>query len=96
MPHSLALCAQNPDVWALKGHLCYLKRDLAGAKECYERTISFVVDAADMHFVYLRLGSVYLEEKEVRRQQEWKKGICNKVNSIRFQIPGIKSNYLQL
>nr|XP_047915820.1 cilia- and flagella-associated protein 70 isoform X1 [Anser cygnoides] len=60
----------NPDVWALKGHLCYLKRDLAGAKECYERTISFVVDAADMHFVYLRLGSVYLEEKEYGKAKQ--------------------------
>ncbi|XP_040430395.1 cilia- and flagella-associated protein 70 isoform X1 [Cygnus olor] len=60
----------NPDVWALKGHLCYLKRDFAGAKECYERTISFVVDAADMHFVYLRLGSVYLEEKEYGKAKQ--------------------------
>lgn len=70
--------------------MCYLKKDFAGAKECYERTISFVVDAADMHFVYLRLGSIYLEEKEVRRQ----KGLFNKV--IRFQIPDIKHHYLQL
>ncbi|XP_032053293.1 cilia- and flagella-associated protein 70 [Aythya fuligula] len=60
----------NPDVWALKGHLCYLKRDFAGVKECYERTISFVVDAADMHFVYLRLGSVYLEEKEYGKAKQ--------------------------
>uniref|UniRef100_A0A8C4V4Y1 Cilia and flagella associated protein 70 n=1 Tax=Falco tinnunculus TaxID=100819 RepID=A0A8C4V4Y1_FALTI len=54
----------NPNVWAQKGHLCYLKRDFGEAKECYERTISFVEDAADMHFVYLRLGSIYLEGKE--------------------------------
>ncbi|XP_064376548.1 cilia- and flagella-associated protein 70 isoform X2 [Dromaius novaehollandiae] len=54
----------NPNVWAQKGHLCYLKGDLAEAKGCYERTVSFVVDAAEMHFVYLRLGSIYLEEKE--------------------------------
>ncbi|NXS56816.1 CFA70 protein, partial [Brachypteracias leptosomus] len=54
----------NPNVWAQKGHLCYLKRDFGEAKECYERAISFVEDAADMHFVYLRLGSIYLEEKE--------------------------------
>uniref|UniRef100_A0A8B9UCR1 Tetratricopeptide repeat protein 18 n=1 Tax=Anas zonorhyncha TaxID=75864 RepID=A0A8B9UCR1_9AVES len=60
----------NPDVWALKGHLCYLKRDFAGAKECYERTISFVADAADMHFVYLRLGSIYLEEKEYGKAKQ--------------------------
>ncbi|NXI39074.1 CFA70 protein, partial [Galbula dea] len=54
----------NPNIWAQKGHLCYLKGDLGKAKECYERTISFVEDAADIHFVYLRLGSIYLEEKE--------------------------------
>ncbi|KAM9291192.1 cilia- and flagella-associated protein 70 [Morus bassanus] len=54
----------NPNVWAQKGHLCYLKRDFGEAKECYERTISFVEDAVDMHFIYLRLGSIYLEEKE--------------------------------
>ncbi|NXT48778.1 CFA70 protein, partial [Pluvianellus socialis] len=54
----------NPNVWAQKGHLCYLKKDFGEAKECYERTIGFVEDAADMHLVYLRLGSIYLEEKE--------------------------------
>ncbi|NXV46053.1 CFA70 protein, partial [Uria aalge] len=60
----------NPNVWAQKGHLCYLKRDFGEAKECYERTISFVEDAADMHFVYLRLGSIYLEEKEFGRAKQ--------------------------
>uniref|UniRef100_A0A8C3PME5 CFA70 protein n=1 Tax=Calidris pygmaea TaxID=425635 RepID=A0A8C3PME5_9CHAR len=54
----------NPNVWAQKGHLCYLQRDFGEAKKCYERTIGFVEDAADMHFVYLRLGSIYLEEEE--------------------------------
>ncbi|NWS20680.1 CFA70 protein, partial [Pachyramphus minor] len=54
----------NPNVWAQKGHLCYLKGDCSQAKECYERVVSFVEDAVDMHFVYLRLGSIYLEEKE--------------------------------
>ncbi|XP_075292526.1 cilia- and flagella-associated protein 70 isoform X2 [Opisthocomus hoazin] len=60
----------NPNVWAQKGHLCYLKRDFGKAKECYERTISFVEDAVDMHFVYLRLGSIYLEEKEYGRAKQ--------------------------
>uniref|UniRef100_A0A8C3VD84 Cilia and flagella associated protein 70 n=1 Tax=Catharus ustulatus TaxID=91951 RepID=A0A8C3VD84_CATUS len=57
----------NPNVWAQKGHLCYLQKDFVNAKECYERVISFVEDAEDMHFVYLRLGSIYLEEKEYGR-----------------------------
>lgn len=90
----LGLCAQNPNVWAQKGHLCYLKRDFGEAKECYERTVSFVEDAADMHFVYLRLGSIYLEEKEVRSQQERWKRICHKANSRRFQTPGTRHHYL--
>ncbi|XP_021267040.1 cilia- and flagella-associated protein 70 isoform X2 [Numida meleagris] len=60
----------NPDVWAQKGHLCYLKGDLQEAKECYERTVSFVEDAADMHFVYLHLGSIYLEDKEYGKAKQ--------------------------
>ncbi|KAM6054297.1 cilia- and flagella-associated protein 70 isoform 1-T1 [Chlamydotis macqueenii] len=60
----------NPNVWAQKGHLCYLKRDFGKAKECYERTVGFAEDAADMRFVYLRLGSVYLEEKEYGRAKQ--------------------------
>ncbi|XP_039587637.1 cilia- and flagella-associated protein 70 isoform X4 [Passer montanus] len=57
----------NPNVWAQKGHLFYLQKDFDKAKDCYERVISFVEDAADMHFVYLRLGSIYLDEKEYGR-----------------------------
>ncbi|NWI03165.1 CFA70 protein, partial [Tichodroma muraria] len=60
----------NPNVWAQKGHLCYLQKDFDKAKECYERVISFVEDAVDMHFVYLRLGSIYLEEKEYGRAKQ--------------------------
>ncbi|KAM9222630.1 cilia- and flagella-associated protein 70 [Leptosomus discolor] len=60
----------NPNVWAQKGHLCYLRRDFGEAKECYERTISFVEDAVDMHFVCLHLGSIYLEEKEYGRAKQ--------------------------
>ncbi|XP_042293784.1 cilia- and flagella-associated protein 70 [Sceloporus undulatus] len=54
----------SPDVWAQKGHLSYLTGNFSEAKACYERTISFVTDAKEIHFVYLRLGSIYLEEKE--------------------------------
>ncbi|NXH14020.1 CFA70 protein, partial [Bucco capensis] len=61
---ALKLDYTNPNIWAQKGHLCYLKGDFGKAKECYQRTISFVEDAADIHFVYLRLASIYLQEKE--------------------------------
>ena len=39
-----------------------------------------------MHFVYLRLGSIYLEEKEVRSQREWRKGILHKVVHSRSRV----------
>ncbi|XP_060642269.2 cilia- and flagella-associated protein 70 [Anolis sagrei] len=57
----------NPDVWAQKGHLSFLTGNISEAKACYERTISFVTDAKEIHFVYLRLGSIYLEEKEYEK-----------------------------
>ncbi|NXT20058.1 CFA70 protein, partial [Syrrhaptes paradoxus] len=60
----------NPNVWAQKGHLCYLQRDLGKAKECYERAMGFMEDAADVHFICLRLGSIYLEEKEYGRAKQ--------------------------
>uniref|UniRef100_A0A670K6W8 Cilia and flagella associated protein 70 n=1 Tax=Podarcis muralis TaxID=64176 RepID=A0A670K6W8_PODMU len=60
----LRLCLQG--IW----HLCYLTGDFGEAKACYERTISFVTDAKDMHFVYLRLGSIYLERKEYDKAKD--------------------------
>ncbi|XP_059835276.1 cilia- and flagella-associated protein 70 isoform X2 [Hypanus sabinus] len=56
---------QNPDLWALLGHLSYMKEDYAKAKEFYARTVSYVNDAFDMHAICLRLGSMYLLENEI-------------------------------
>uniref|UniRef100_A0A8C8Z426 Cilia and flagella associated protein 70 n=1 Tax=Prolemur simus TaxID=1328070 RepID=A0A8C8Z426_PROSS len=39
-------------------------KEIPAKKACYERTVSFVVDASGMHFIFLRLGLLYLEEKE--------------------------------
>nr|KAF6455346.1 cilia and flagella associated protein 70 [Rousettus aegyptiacus] len=60
----------NPNVWGVKGHLYFLSGNHAEAKACYERTISFVVDASEMHFIFLRLGHIYLEEKELEEITE--------------------------
>ncbi|NXA05697.1 CFA70 protein, partial [Sapayoa aenigma] len=67
---ALHIDPMNSNVWAQKGHLCYLKGDFGKAKDCYERVVSFVEDAVDMHFIYLRLGSIYLEEKEYGRAKQ--------------------------
>ena len=56
---------QNPDAWALMGHVKYLLGDTAEARDCYERTISFIADASEMHSIYLRLASIYLQEGRV-------------------------------
>ncbi|XP_013372198.1 PREDICTED: cilia- and flagella-associated protein 70 isoform X1 [Chinchilla lanigera] len=60
----------NPNVWGLKGHLCFLSGNHTEAKACYERTVSFVVDASEMHFIFLRLGLIYLEEKEYEKAKK--------------------------
>nr|XP_032650586.1 cilia- and flagella-associated protein 70 isoform X2 [Chelonoidis abingdonii] len=71
----------NPNVWGQKGHLCYLSGNLSEAKECYERTISFVTDASEIHFVYLRLGSIYLKEKEYDKAKGTYMLACKKSSS---------------
>ncbi|KAM5236530.1 cilia- and flagella-associated protein 70 isoform 2-T2 [Ctenodactylus gundi] len=60
----------NPNVWGLTGHFYFLSGNHAEAKACYERTISFVVDASEMHFIFLRLGLIYLEEKEYEKAKK--------------------------
>nr|XP_034323986.1 cilia- and flagella-associated protein 70 isoform X28 [Crassostrea gigas] len=55
---------QNPDAWALMGHVKYMTNDVEASRDCYERTISFTSDAAEMHSIYLRLASIYLQEEK--------------------------------
>lgn len=47
------------------GHVKYLTNETAEARDSYERTISFVADASEMHSIYLRLASIYLQEARV-------------------------------
>ncbi|MBN3289296.1 CFA70 protein, partial [Polypterus senegalus] len=58
---------ENPDVWALTGHLHYLNNKFRKARKSYERTLDFVTDACEMHTVCLRLGSIYLLEKQYEK-----------------------------
>ncbi|XP_042546127.1 cilia- and flagella-associated protein 70 isoform X3 [Dipodomys spectabilis] len=68
----------NPNVWALKGHLYFLSGNHVEAKACYERTVSFVVDATEMHFIFLRLGLIYLEEKEYEKAKKTYMQACKR------------------
>lgn len=58
---------QNPDVWALTGHLRYMSGRKGEARQCYEHALSLVTDASELHSVYLRLGSIYLQEGEFEK-----------------------------
>ncbi|KAK3801767.1 hypothetical protein RRG08_048354 [Elysia crispata] len=53
---------QNPDAWSLMGHVKYMTGNNDSARDCYERTLSFVSDASEMHSIYLRLASIYLQD----------------------------------
>ncbi|XP_067912400.1 cilia- and flagella-associated protein 70 isoform X2 [Heterodontus francisci] len=60
---------QNPDLWALLGHLNYMKKNYTKAKEYFERAICYVNDAFDMHSICLRLGSIYLQEEKIQEEK---------------------------
>ena len=59
------LFLEDPNAWSIMGHLRYLQGNMPEAKDCYERTLAFVADAREMHAIYLRLASIYLQDGEV-------------------------------
>ncbi|ESO85468.1 hypothetical protein LOTGIDRAFT_229452 [Lottia gigantea] len=61
---ALEMEQQNPDGWSLMGHVKFLTGDTQSARDCYERTTSFIGDAIEMHSIYLRLASIYLQESK--------------------------------
>ncbi|XP_051569231.1 cilia- and flagella-associated protein 70 [Myxocyprinus asiaticus] len=58
---------QNPDIWALWGHLHYVRGDYIQAQSCYERTLESVLDASDTHSICLRLGFIYIQDGEYEK-----------------------------
>ena len=61
---------QNPDAWTLLGHLHFLTGNKVEARNAYERTLSYCQDAQDVHTLYLRLASIYLEVEEFSKAKE--------------------------
>lgn len=47
------------------GHLYFLTSRTEEAGDCYQRTLDYTTEASDMHAIYLRLASIYLEKGEV-------------------------------
>ena len=61
---------QNSDAWALLGHLHFLTGDKIEARNAYERTLSYHNDAEDVHTLYLRLASIYLDSNEFAKAKD--------------------------
>ncbi|XP_050413977.1 cilia- and flagella-associated protein 70 [Patella vulgata] len=75
---ALELEQQNPDGWSLMGHLKYLTGDTEAARECFERTISFIGEALEMHSIYIRLASIYLSEQKFQNAKNMFLMACRK------------------
>ena len=61
LDEALVLQHENPGVWALKGHLYYEENEFDAAEQAYERCLSYCGNAPDIHSIYLRLATIYLE-----------------------------------
>ncbi|XP_014787504.1 cilia- and flagella-associated protein 70 [Octopus bimaculoides] len=61
---ALMISQEYPETWALLGHVKYLTGDVSKSQNHYERTLAFVNDTQDIHSVFLRLGSIYLQDKK--------------------------------
>ena len=67
---AVALDIENIQAWETLSHAQYLMRDISGARESYERTLASTGELLDPHLVYLRLASIYLEEKNFRKSKD--------------------------
>merc|ERR1719419_416869 len=61
---SLQYSYKEPDAWSLLGHVNFLQAEYGNARDCYERTLNFVNEPSDVHAIYLRLASIYLQEEQ--------------------------------
>lgn len=52
------------------GHIKYLSGEIAEAKDCYERTLSFLTDPSETHSIYLRLASIYLQDGQFSQARQ--------------------------
>nr|XP_047138555.1 cilia- and flagella-associated protein 70-like isoform X2 [Hydra vulgaris] len=61
---ALVLHFENPNAWALKGHVKYLENCFEEALTYYERSLAYVEQTNDLHCVLMRLAAIYLHRKK--------------------------------
>ncbi|XP_034039112.1 cilia- and flagella-associated protein 70-like isoform X1 [Thalassophryne amazonica] len=62
--------SQDADVWALNGHCQYLLKAFSKSVKSYEQSLDLFPLPSDIHFVLLRLGSIYFQEKQYERAKD--------------------------
>jgi len=67
---AIEIDVENPEAWAICGHLSYETGDQEATQDYYERTISFVNDPPKMHIILLRLGEIYLDKEEYLKAKD--------------------------
>ena len=60
---------QDCNAYSLLGYAYYWAGDVEEAKQCFERTVSFVDNCVDIQCVYIALADIYLKEKQVCMDQ---------------------------
>ncbi|KAJ3045423.1 Cilia- and flagella-associated protein 70 [Rhizophlyctis rosea] len=58
---ALEVQQDDPDAWAALGHLQYIQHSWHEAQQSYETVLSLSQDPTDIALIYVRLGSIYLQ-----------------------------------
>ncbi|KAJ3056144.1 Cilia- and flagella-associated protein 70 [Rhizophlyctis rosea] len=58
---ALEVQQDDPDTWAALGHLQFIQRLWHDAQQSYETVLSLSRDPTDIALIYVRLGSIYLQ-----------------------------------
>lgn len=69
LEEALALSDENTEAWALKGHCQFLSGSFTDALQSYRCCLIFKPPPSDLHLVLVRLGYIYLQQKQFDQAQ---------------------------
>ena len=83
LQEALAYSYDNPCVWALLGHIHYLLGEQQEALSTYKRTLDLPRDTNQRHLVQLRLGKIYLDQRNYAEAKHIFLCACHELPSVR-------------